>query len=95
MALIWSIFTWLRKFKNLLSRKAHGHDIWLLPRSKKHCGSLSKPLQMILKSPSENGIFDNEWDKVNVVFNSRIGDNNHNIKNYRYVCLLSICGNIL
>lgn len=50
---------------------------------------------MILKSPSENGIFDNEWDKVNVVFNSRIGDDKHDIKNYRHVSLLSICRNIL
>lgn len=63
--------------------------------SEKHSRSSSKPLQKILRPRSENGIFDNELGKVNVAFNSRIGDDKHDIKNYRYASLLSIFGNIL
>ena len=79
--------------QNLDSNKAHGHDN-LSIRMLKICGdSICVPLKMIFKQALLTGVFPSEWKKGNIVPIHKKGDK-QNIKNYRPVSLLPICGKI-
>ena len=53
----------------------------------KICGDvICKPLLLVLKQDLTNGVFPSEWKKGNTV-------DKQNLKNYRPVSLLLICGN--
>ena len=79
--------------QNLDSNKAYRHDnisICML----KICGdSICVPLEMIFKQALLTGVFPSEWKKGNIVPIHKKGDK-QNIKNYRPVSLLPICGKI-
>ena len=53
--------------------------------------SICVPLQMIFKQALRNGMFRSEWKKGNIAAIHKKSDN-QNIKNYRPVSLLPICG---
>ena len=77
--------------QNLDSNKAHGHDN-LSIRMLKICGdSICLPLEMIFKQALLTGMFPSEWKKGNIFPIHKKGDK-QNIKNYRPVSLLPICG---
>ena len=79
--------------QNLDSNKAHGHDN-LSIRMLKICGdSVCLPLEMIFKQTLLTGVFPSVWKKGNIVPIHKNGDK-QNIKNYRPVSLLPICGKI-
>ena len=79
--------------QNLDSSKAHGHDN-LSIRMLKICGdSICLPLEMIFKQALLTGMFPSEWKKGNIFPIHKKGDK-QNIKNYRPVSLLPICGKI-
>ena len=78
---------------SLDSNKAHGHDKISI-RMLKLCGrSICKPLKLIFENCLANGYFPEEWKKANVVPIHKKSDKK-NIKNYRPVSLLPICGKI-
>ena len=73
------------------SNKAHGHYN-LSIRMLKICGdSVCLPLEMIFKQTLLTGVFPSVWKKGNIVPIHKNGDK-QNIKNYRPVSLLPICG---
>ena len=73
--------------------KAHGHDSISI-RMLKICGNtICKPLELIFKQALTTGVFPSEWKKGNIVPCCKKGDK-QNIKNYRPVSLLPICGKI-
>ena len=79
--------------QNLDSNKAHGHDNISI-RMLKICGdSIYEPLQTIFRQAFLTGVFSSEWKKGNIVPVHKKSDW-QNIKNYRPVCLLPICGKI-
>ena len=56
------------------------------------CGdTICKPLELIFKQAHTTGVFRSEWKKGNIVPCYKKGDK-QNIKNYRPVSLLPICG---
>ena len=55
--------------------------------------SIRKPLEIILKSCLENGIFPLEWKKANIVPIQKENDK-QSLANYRPISLLPICGKI-
>ena len=81
---------------SLNSNKAHGHDN--STRMLKICGDfICKPLDLIFKQALTTGVFPSEWKKDNFVPCYKKGDkqnleNYRNLKNYRPVSLLPICG---
>ena len=77
--------------QNLDSNKAHGHDD-LSSRMLQICGdSICAPLEMIFKQALFTGVFPSEWKKANIVPIHKRGKK-QNIKYYRPVALLLICG---
>ena len=78
---------------SLNPNKAHGHDNISI-RMLKICGNtICKPLELIFKQALTTGVFPSEWKKGNIVPCYKKGDK-QNIKNYRPVSLLPICGKI-
>ena len=78
---------------SLNSNKAHGHDNISI-RMLKICGdTICKPLELIFKQALTTGVFPSEWKKGNIVPCYKKGDK-QNLKNYRPVSLLPICGKI-
>ena len=60
----------------------------------KTCGdSICAPLEMIFKQALLNGVFPSEGKKGNIITIHKKGDK-QNVKNYRPVSLLPICGKI-
>ena len=79
--------------QNLDSNKAHGHDNISI-RMLKICGdSIYEPLEIIFRQALLTGVFPSEWKKGNIVPVHKKSDK-QNIKNYRPVSLLPICGKI-
>ena len=73
--------------------KVHGHDNISI-RMFKICGNnIRNPLELIFKQALTTGVFPSEWKKGNIVPCYKKGDK-QNIKNYRPVSLLPICGKI-
>ena len=71
--------------------KAHGHDSISI-RMLKICGNtICKPLELIFKEALTTDAFPSEWEKCNIAPCYKKGDK-ENIKNYRPISLLSICG---
>ena len=87
-------FTDDNKEKNIVSlnpNKAHGHDNISI-RMLKICGNtICKPLELIFKQALTTGVFPSEWKKGNIVSCYKKGEK-QNLKNYRPVSLLPICG---
>ena len=79
--------------QNLDSNKAHGHDNISI-RMLKICGdSIYEPLETSFRQALLTGVFPSEWKKGNIVPVHKKCDK-QNIKNYRPVSLLPICGKI-
>ena len=79
--------------QNIDSSKVHGHANTSI-RMLKICGdSICVPLQMIFKQALLTGVFHFEWKKGNIAPIHKKGDK-QNIKNYRPVSFLPICGKI-
>ena len=79
---------------SLNPNKANGHDNISI-RMLKICGNtICKPLDLIFNQALTTGVFPSEWKKGNIVPCYKKGDK-QNIKNYRPVSLLHICGKIL
>ena len=58
----------------------------------KICGdTICKPLELIFKQALTTGVFPSEWKKSNIVPCYKRADK-QNIKNYRPVSVLPICG---
>ena len=77
--------------QNLDSNKAHGHDNISI-RMLKICGnSIYKPLEIIFRQALLTGMYPPDWKKGNIVPVQKKRDK-QNIKNYRPVSLLRICG---
>ena len=58
----------------------------------KMCGdTICKLLELIFKQALTTGVFPSEWKKGNIVSYYKKGDK-QNLKNYRPVSLLPICG---
>ena len=79
--------------QNLELNKAHGHDNISTRMLKIFGDSICVSLKMIFKQALVTGIFPSEWKKENIVPIHKKGDK-QNIKNYRPVSLLPICGKI-
>ena len=56
--------------------------------------TICEPLELIFKQALTSGLFQSEWTKGNIVSCYKKGDK-QNLKNYRPVSLLPICGKIL
>ena len=78
---------------SLNTNKAHGHDNISI-RMLKICGDpICKLLELIFKLALTTGVFLSEWKKGNIVPCYKKGYK-QNLKNYRPVSLLPICGKI-
>ena len=76
---------------SLNPNKAQGHDNISI-RTLKICAyTICKPLELIFKQALTTFVFPSEWKKGNIVPCYKKGDK-QNIKNYRPVSLLPICG---
>ena len=83
----------LQIINNQNSNKAHGHDMISI-RMLKLCGkAICTPLNIIFKTCLNTGKFPFEWKKDNVAPVHK-KDDKQNVKNYRPVSLLPICGKI-
>ena len=82
-------------FENLNPNKAHGRDTISI-RILKTCGdTICTPLDLIFKQSLTTGVlFLSEWKKGDIVPCYKKGDK-QNLKNYRPISLLSICGKII
>ena len=79
--------------QNVDLNKSHGHDNISI-RVLKICGdSICVPLETSFKQALLTGVFRSEWKKGNIVPIHTKSDK-QNIKNYRPVSLLPICGKI-
>ena len=79
--------------QNLDSNKAHGHDNISIRMLKIWGDSTYEPLEIISTQALLTGVFPSEWKKGNIVPVHKKSDK-QNIKNYRPVSLLPICGKI-
>ena len=75
--------------QNLDLNKAHGHDNIGIRILKIFCDSICVPLEMIFKQALLNSVFPSEWKKVKIIQSDK-----QNMKSYRPVPLLPICGKI-
>ena len=76
---------------SLNPNKAHGHENISI-RMLKICGNtIFKPLELSFKQALTTSVFPSEWKKGNIVPCYKKGGK-QNIKNYRPVSLLPICG---
>ena len=75
------------------SNKAHGHDMISIRLLKLWNEAICRPLNIIFKTCLNTGKFPSEWKKGNVVPIHK-KDDKQNVKNYRPVSLLPICGKI-
>ena len=76
---------------SLNPNKAHGHDNISIRTLKICANTICKPLEIIFKQALTTVVFPSEWKKGNIVPCYKKGDK-QNIKNYRPVSLLPICG---
>ena len=76
---------------SLNSNKAHVHDSISIRMLKIYGDTICKPLELIFKQALATGVFPSEWKKGNIVPCYEKGDK-QNLKNYRPVSLLPICG---
>ena len=80
--------------RGLNVNKAHGHD-GISIRMLKICGeSISEPLTKIFKNCLSTGYFPQSWKRGNVIPVHK-KNSKQDIKNYRPISLLPICGKIL
>ena len=77
--------------QNLNSNKEHRHDSINTPMFKICGDTISKPLELILKQVLITGSYFSHWKKGNIVPVHK-KDDKQDIKSYRLVSLLSICG---
>ena len=79
--------------QNVNSDKAHRHvtiSIWMF----QICGdTINKPLELIFKQAPITGTYHSDWKKGNIVPVHK-KDDKQNIKKYRPVSLLPICGKV-
>ena len=75
------------------SNKAHGHDNISISMLKVCGDTICKSLELIFKQALTTGVFPPEWKKGNMVLCYKKGDK-QNLKNYRPVSVLPICGKI-
>ena len=80
--------------QHLNVNKAHGHDGISIRMLKICCGSISKPLSKIVKKCLSDGYFPQSWKKANVIPIHK-KNSKQDIKNYRPISLLPICGKIM
>ena len=81
--------------QTLDSNKAHGHgNIIIIGMLKIPGDSICIPVEMILKQTVLTGLSPFEWKNRNIAPIQKKG-NKQNIKNYRSVSLLPVCGRIL
>ena len=81
--------------QTLDSNKAHGHgNIIIIGMLKIPGDSICIPVEMILKQTVLTGLSPFEWENRNIAPIQKKG-NKQNIKNYRSVSLLPVCGRIL
>ena len=73
------------------SNKAHGHDNISISMLKVCGDTICKSLELIFKQALTTGVFPSEWKKGNMVLCYKKGDK-QNLKNYRPVSVLPICG---
>ena len=73
--------------------KAHGHDKITFPMIKICSTSIWKSLRLVFNHCIENGIYQCEWKKANIVPIHEKGDK-QTLKNYCPVSLLPICSKI-
>ena len=79
--------------QNLDSNKAHEHDNISIRMLKVYGDSICVLLEMIFKKALLTGVFPSEWKTGNIV-SIRKKSGKHNIKDYRPLSLLPICGRI-
>ena len=77
--------------QNLDSNKAHGHDNISIRMERICSDSICIPLEIIFQQTLFTGVFPSEWKKGKMVPIHKKSDK-QNIKNYRPVSLLPICG---
>ena len=83
----------LKLIRSLDINKAHGFD-QISARMLKICdSSIVKPLAIIFKTSLNSGVFLSTWKKANIIPIHKKGDK-MNIKNYRQISLLLICGKL-
>ena len=75
------------------SNKAHGHDNISISMLKVCGDTICKSLELIFKQALTTGVFPPEWKKGSMVLCYKKGDK-QNLKNYRPVSVLPICGKI-
>ena len=73
------------------SNKAHGHDNISISMLKVCGDTICKSLELIFKQALTTGVFPPEWKKGSMVLCYKKGDK-QNLKNYRPVSVLPICG---
>ena len=79
--------------KNLDPNKAHGHDMISIRMIKLRSISICKQFEINFQNCLCSGKFPSECKKANVVPTFKKGDKQC-IKNYRPVCLLTVCGKV-
>ena len=83
----------LNLIRSLDVNKSHGSD-QISVRMLKICdSSIIKPLTIIFNSSLKSGVFPSAWKKANIIPIHKKGDK-MNIKNYRLISLLPICGKL-
>ena len=83
----------LNLIRSLDVNKSHGSDK-ISVRMLKICdSSIIKPLTIIFNSSLKSGVFPSAWKKANIIPIHKKGDK-MNIKNYRPISLLPICGKL-
>ena len=83
----------LKSIRSLDVNKSHGFD-QISARMLKICDvSIVKPLQLIFDKSLKEGVFPVLWKKANVTPIHKKGDK-HDLKNYRPISVLPICGKI-
>ena len=83
----------LKLIRSLDVNKSHGSDQISIRMLKICDSSLIKPLTIIFNSSLKSGVFPSAWKKANIIPIHKKGDK-MNIKNYRQISLLLICGKL-